>query len=74
MASQALESSRGNRGPALLAAAREMFFARGFAGTTIEQVARAVGLSKRSVYLYFKNKDELFITVASEGISLLHVL
>jgi AcrR family transcriptional regulator len=65
------ESSRGNRGPALLAAARRIFFERGYANTTVEQVARAAGLSKRSVYLYFKNKDELFIAVASEGIEIL---
>jgi AcrR family transcriptional regulator len=62
------ESNRGNRGPALLAAARKIFFEKGYAATTVEQVARAAGLSKRSVYLYFKNKDELFIAVASEGI------
>jgi AcrR family transcriptional regulator len=55
----------------LLGAARESFFTRGYAGTTVEQVARAAGLSKRSLYLYFKNKDELFLTVASEGIGLL---
>jgi AcrR family transcriptional regulator len=71
MNSAALESSRGNRGPALLAAARKSFFERGYNGTTVEQVAKAAGLSKRSVYLYFKNKNDLFITVASEGISLL---
>lgn len=62
-------STRGNRGPALLEAARALFFEKGYASTTMEQVARRAGLSKRSVYLYFKNKDELFISVASEGIS-----
>lgn len=65
------DSARGHRGPDLLAAGRRMFFERGYAGTTVESVARAAGLSKRSVYLYFKNKDELFIAVASEGIALL---
>jgi AcrR family transcriptional regulator len=68
-AQKSLASTRGNRGPALLAAARGLFFEKGYGSTTMEQVARAAGLSKRSVYLYFKNKDELFIAVASEGIS-----
>lgn len=66
-----LESTRGNRGPALLAVAREMFFERGYAGTTMEAVARRAGFSKRTVYLYFKNKDELFLAVVEEGMIIL---
>jgi AcrR family transcriptional regulator len=65
------ESTRGNRRPSLLAAARRLFFKRGYYGTTVEQVARAAGFSKRTVYLYFKNKDELFLTVGEEGLVLL---
>ena len=63
MAAQLPESSRGHRGPALLSAARQLFFKRGYIGTTVEQVAKAAGFSKRTVYLYFKNKDELFLSV-----------
>ena len=37
----------------------------------MEQVARGAGFSKRTVYLYFKNKDDLFITVAEEGLLIL---
>jgi len=59
---------RGARRPDLLRAAQRLFFRHHYTGTTVEQVARAAGLSKRSVYLYFKNKDELFIAVAEEGL------
>jgi len=66
-----MDNRRGHRGPALLAAARDLFFDQGYAGTTMAQVAERAGLSKRATYLYFKNKDELFITVASEGLEIL---
>jgi AcrR family transcriptional regulator len=45
------------------AAARELFFVRGFAGTTMEAVAKKAGVSKGTVYLYFKNKDELYVSL-----------
>lgn len=55
----------------ILDAARELFFARGYHGTTVEQIARRAGYSKRTVYLDFVNKDELFITLCLEGGELL---
>ncbi|MBI5895289.1 MAG: TetR/AcrR family transcriptional regulator [Desulfobacterales bacterium] len=45
------------------AAARELFFAKGFAGTTMEQIAINAGVSKGTVYLYFKNKGELYVSL-----------
>lgn len=66
-----MESSRGNRAPVLVEAARDLFFRKGYAGTTMEQVSRRAGLSKRAVYLYFKNKDDLFLAVASQGLTIL---
>jgi len=71
MASHQSTSQRGKRGPALLAAGRRLFARKGYGSTTVEAVARMAGFSKRTLYLYFKNKDDLFITLASEGISIL---
>lgn len=64
-------SHRGARQPELLAAARRLFSRQHYSGTTIEEIARTAGFSKRTVYLYFKNKDELFIAVAEEGLVIL---
>lgn len=64
-------SRRGNRRPDLLAAARTLFFERGYNGTPVELVARTAGFSKRTVYLNFRNKDDLFLSVAEEGLVLL---
>ncbi|MDY0002544.1 MAG: TetR/AcrR family transcriptional regulator [Polyangia bacterium] len=51
----------------LLGAARELFFREGYRATTIQQIAASAGYSKRTVYLDFETKDELFITLCAEG-------
>lgn len=68
-ATEEVASSRGNRAPALIAAATALFFERGYAGTTMEAVTRRAGLSKRAAYLYFENKDALYLEVAIQGLS-----
>jgi AcrR family transcriptional regulator len=55
----------------VLDAARRLFFAKGYRGTTIQQIAERAGYSKRTVYLDFRNKDELFMTLCAEGGELL---
>jgi len=52
----------------LLAAALELFVDRGFAATRLEDVARAAGVSKGTLYLYFENKQELFKAVVRDSI------
>ena len=45
----------------ILDAAARIFAEKGFAGTTIRDVARAAGVSEGSIYLYFKNKQDLLV-------------
>ncbi len=52
-------------------AARRLFFSRGYSDTKVLDVARQAGFSKRTVYLEFASKDELFGTICIEGIGLL---
>lgn len=51
---------------AILDAATQAFFAHGFAGATIEQIAADAGVSKVTVYSHFGEKRGLF-TAAVEG-------
>ncbi len=55
----------------LLDAARALFFQHGYRGTTMQQIASRAGYSKRTVYLDYLHKDELFISVCAEGLELL---
>lgn len=47
----------------VLAAARELFARHGYDGTTIVEMARRAGFSKRTVYLDFPSKREVFSAV-----------
>src|ERR687897_2931426 len=47
----------------ILAAALASFAERGFAATRLDDVAARAGISKGTLYLYFKNKEELFEAV-----------
>lgn len=60
-----------DRKSAMLKSARELFLKRGYRLTTMEQIARHAGYSKRSVYLDYPNKDDLFVTIATEGLEIL---
>jgi AcrR family transcriptional regulator len=53
----------------ILEAAEELFDEKGFESTTIEEIARRTELSKGTIYLYFKSKDELLLAVCIKGIA-----
>jgi AcrR family transcriptional regulator len=44
----------------IISAALEVFADRGFAATTLEDIARKAGVTKGTIYLYFENKEALF--------------
>lgn len=45
----------------ILQAAAAVFAEKGFAHATIRDIARAAGVSEGSIYLYFKNKQDLLV-------------
>jgi TetR/AcrR family transcriptional regulator len=51
----------------LLDAALDLFVAKGFAATKAEEVAAKAGVSKGTLFLYFKSKEELFEAVVREN-------
>ena len=53
---------------AVLDAARSLLLERGFNGTTTKQIAERCELSEATLFFYFKNKDEIFISLLFEGI------
>ncbi|MEW6452469.1 MAG: TetR/AcrR family transcriptional regulator [Pseudomonadota bacterium] len=55
--------------------ARQIFLARGFDAASMNDIAKAAGVSKGTLYVYFKDKEELFgaivlleCTVQAEGL------
>ncbi|WP_338424295.1 TetR/AcrR family transcriptional regulator [Sphingopyxis kveilinensis] len=54
------------RRKAFIDAARELFFANGYAGTTMSSIASKVGGSKTTLWTYFPSKEDLFAAVVDD--------
>ena len=52
---------------AILSAAGELFLEQGYERFSLRKVAERVGYSPTTIYLYFRNKDDLLFTVVEEG-------
>lgn len=52
--------------PRLCAAARELFFVRGFEATTMEQIAEAAGAPRSTLYNHFRDKDEILAAIVGD--------
>jgi TetR/AcrR family fatty acid metabolism transcriptional regulator len=51
---------------AILDGAVKVFAEKGFFNTTVAEVARAAGVADGTIYLYFKSKDDLLLSVFDE--------
>jgi AcrR family transcriptional regulator len=50
----------------ILDGARAVFLAQGFEGSSMNDIARAAGVSKGTLYVYFENKERLFAAIVDE--------
>ena len=46
--------------------ARQVFMAQGFDAASMGEIARVAGVSKGTLYVYFKNKEELFEAIVGQ--------
>lgn len=51
-------------------AARTVFAEKGYAKTSIEQIAREASLSMGAIYLYFRSKEDLYVSLLEETLDL----
>lgn len=54
---------------AVVAAARTLFLRKGYAGTTMEEIASLAGLTKRTLYNNYADKNALFTLIVAEVIA-----
>src|SRR2546428_7813450 len=52
---------------AILRAAIDVFADRGYFNAQVAEVARAAGVAAGTVYLYFRSKDDLLISIFERG-------
>ena len=56
-------AARGDKRDRILAAATQVFARHGFFGAQVADVAREAGVAAGTVYLYFRSKDDLLISI-----------
>jgi AcrR family transcriptional regulator len=47
-------------------AAKEVFFVRGYAAPTMEQIAQAAGIQRSTLYTHFRDKEEILSAITAE--------
>lgn len=57
------------RKDAIMASAAEMFYAKGFHATTIQDIATEVGMLKGSLYYYIKSKEDMLYELLMDVIT-----
>ncbi len=63
------EREKQQRRDAIVQAAEALFSEKGFRGTTMQEISERVELSKGTIYLYFKSKEELYLSVCVKGVA-----
>lgn len=58
----------------ILAQAATLFAQRGYPGTSMNEVAQACGLSKATLYHYYKDKYAILVSIAEGHVQRLHAL
>lgn len=56
----------------IIDAAEKVIFAKGLDQATMEEIAEEAELSKGTLYLYFKNKNELYMAITQRGSDMLN--
>lgn len=54
-------------------AARTVFAERGYGGASIELIARAAQLSVGAIYLYFRSKEDLYVSLVEDALTVFDV-
>ncbi|MBS0244241.1 MAG: TetR/AcrR family transcriptional regulator [Proteobacteria bacterium] len=63
------QQASGQKRAAILAAALDVFAANGYAAARLDDVAAKAGVAKGTIYLFFKDKEQLFEAIVLEAAS-----
>jgi AcrR family transcriptional regulator len=67
------EREKERRRQQIIVAAKRVFSQKGFNKTTMEDIAKEAELSPGTLYLYFKNKEELYASLSLRILQYLHI-
>ena len=58
-----ISTKRNIKENSIIDAAEKVFSKQGFANTKMEDVAKALGMSKGTIYFYFNSKENLYMAI-----------
>jgi AcrR family transcriptional regulator len=65
------EANKVHKKEVFIKAAEALFVEKGFENTSVEEIVKRAGLTKRTLYQYFQSKEDLYYAVALKGARLL---
>ncbi|MDH5720878.1 MAG: TetR/AcrR family transcriptional regulator [Spirochaetia bacterium] len=68
------EREKAQKKDAIIDAAEKVFFAKGYENATMDEIAEEAEYSKGTIYLYFKNKEELYIAISGRSADIFYDL
>jgi TetR/AcrR family transcriptional regulator len=68
------EREKERRRNEIIDAAEKLFFSRGYESVTMDDIAKETELARGTLYLYFKNKDNIYIAIGIRGLKILNGL
>ena len=69
--SERKEREKEQRKNEIIDAAEKVFFSKGIDNATMDEVAEEAELSKGTLYIYFKNKEDLHFAICRRGLTIL---
>ncbi len=69
--SQRKEREKEQRRKDIIDAAEKVFFKKGLNNSTMDEVAKEAELSKGTLYLYFKSKEEIHFEIRTRALNIL---
>lgn len=66
------EREKEQRRDEIINAARDVFFEKGLQVATMDEIAEKAELGKSTLYLYYKSKEDLYLSVMMQGTAILH--
>ena len=68
------EREKDARREEIISAAESVFLKKGLAEATMDEIAEKAELSKGTLYLYYKSKEDLYLAVTMRGMDIMHDL
>ena len=66
------EREKEHRKEEIVDAAQQLFLDKGLQATTMDEIAEVAELSKGTIYLYYKSKEDLYLAVVMRGMQTLY--